>query len=119
MNNKKFRAFTASALSAALLCTAAANPIAAVPAVNSGNLTTAYAADSQVVFSTDFEDGDVSKFSKRGDSDTSVIEAIEDAKAPSGSKVMSVTGRKESWNGPSLSVDGVLEPGVKYDISVV
>ena len=118
MNNKKFRALTASALSAALLCTAAANPIFAVPAVNSGSLSTAYAADSDIVFSTDFEDGDASKFSKRGDSDTSVIKVIEDDKAPSGSKVMSITGRDQSWNGPSLALEGVLEPNVKYDISV-
>ncbi|WP_298530297.1 endo-1,4-beta-xylanase [uncultured Ruminococcus sp.] len=118
MNNKKFRALTASALSAALLCTAAANPIFAVPAVNSGSLSTAYAADSDIVFSTDFEDGDASKFSKRGDSDTSVIKVIEDDKAPSGNKVMSITGRDQSWNGPSLALEGVLEPNVKYDISV-
>ena len=117
MRGKKFRALTAGALSAAVLCTAAANPVFAVPAVDN-KIGTVSAADEDVVFFTDFEDGDVSMFSKRGDSDTSVIKAIDDDKAPSGSKVMSVSGRDQSWNGPSMGLKGVLEPGVKYDISV-
>ena len=101
---------SACALCAAIACTA-------VPG-------TAFAADtgakanSSAVFSTDFEDGNSSMFSKRGDSDTSVIKVIEDSNAPSGKKVMSITGRNQSWNGPSLSVKGILEPDVKYDISV-
>lgn len=109
MKHNPFNALTAAALTAAMV-------LSSFPATES---TTADAADSEdVIFSTDFEDGDVSKFSKRGDEDTSVIEAIEDSKAPSGSKVMSISGRDQSWNGPSLSVEGLLEPNVKYTLSV-
>ena len=43
------------------------------------------------VYATDFEDGDVSAFSKRGDTDTSVLGTAEDADAPSGKTVMTVT----------------------------
>ena len=109
MKHNPFNALTAAALTAAMV-------LSSFPVTES---TTADAADAEdVIFSTDFEDGDVSKFSKRGDEDTSVIEAIEDSKAPSGSKVMSISGRDQSWNGPSLSVEGLLEPNVKYTLSV-
>ena len=92
----------------------AAMTLSSLPTV----LPQAVAADTaEVVYATDFEDGDVSKFSKRGDNDTSVIKAIEDKDAPSGSKVMSVSGRDQSWNGPSLAVSGLLEPNVKYVVS--
>ena len=66
-----------------------------------GIVTVAEDADG-VIYSSDFEDGDTSKFSKRGDRDTSVIEVSDDDTAPSGSKVMSVTGRSSGWNGPSF-----------------
>ncbi|ADU21885.1 MULTISPECIES: endo-1,4-beta-xylanase [Ruminococcus] len=83
-----------------------------------GAAFTATAESASPAFSTDFEDGNVSMFSKRGDSDTSVIKVVEDSAAPSGSKVMSVTGRSKSWNGPSIALEGILEPYVKYDITV-
>ena len=70
-----------------------------------------------IIYSSDFEDGDTSKFSKRGDRDTSVIEVSDDASAPSGSKVMSVTGRSSGWNGPSFDCSSNLEPNVKYVVS--
>ncbi|SEL14292.1 endo-1,4-beta-xylanase [Ruminococcus sp. YRD2003] len=109
MKHNPFNALTAAALTAAMT-------LSSLPA---SEALVADAADTEgVVFSTDFEDGDVSRFSKRGDNDTSVIEAIEDDKAPSGSKVMSVSGRDQSWNGPSLAAEGLLEPNVKYNVSV-
>ena len=101
---------SACALCATIACTAVPGTAFAA--------NTGAKANSSAVFSTDFEDGNSSMFSKRGDSDTSVIKVIEDSNAPSGKKVMSVTGRDQSWNGPSLSVKGILEPDVKYDISV-
>ena len=63
---------------------------------------------------TDFEDGDVKAFSKRGDDDTSVIESCtEDAHG--GTTCMSVTGRSEGWNGPSVSLESLgCKPGVQY-----
>lgn len=75
-----------------------------------GEITTIYA--------TDFEDGDVSAFSKRGDTDTSVIGTAEDPDAPSGTTVMSITERSNGWNGPQFSVSDNCEPGVKYTASV-
>ncbi len=109
MKHNPFNALTAAALAAAMTLSSFPASEAAI----------ADAADTEeVVFATDFEDGDASKFSKRGDNDTSIIEVIEDDKAPSGSKVMSISGRDQSWNGPSLSVEGLLEPNVKYVLSV-
>ena len=109
MIHKSINALTAAALSAAML-------LSSVPAAEGE--TKADAADAEgVVYSTDFEDGDVSKLSKRGDEDTSVIEAVEDTDAPSGSKVMSITERSNGWNGPSLAAAGFLEPNVKYVVT--
>lgn len=71
------------------------------------------AADGDILV-TDFEDGDVSAFAKRGDNDTSVIAAsTEDAH--SGTTSMAITERSEGWNGPSLALESVgCEPGVSY-----
>ena len=104
------------AVCAAMTCSAVPSTVFTVNADTS--TTVKLAASSDAAFSTDFEDGDASMFSKRGDSDTSVIKVVEDSAAPSGSKVMSVTGRSKNWNGPSLAVEGILEPYVKYDITV-
>lgn len=72
-----------------------------------------YAADGDILV-TDFEDGDVSGFSKRGDTDTSVIEATTED-AHSGKTCMAVTERSEGWNGPSVSLAAAgCEPGVQY-----
>ena len=63
---------------------------------------------------TDFEDGDVKAFSKRGDEDTSVIAACTDD-AHDGKTCMSVTERSEGWNGPSVSLESLgCKPGVQY-----
>lgn len=63
---------------------------------------------------TDFEDGDVKAFSKRGDDDTSVIESCSED-AHDGKGCMSVTGRSEGWNGPSVSLESIgCEAGVQY-----
>lgn len=72
-----------------------------------------YAADSDIVV-TGFEDKDVSMFSKRGNDDTSVIEACTDD-PHSGDVCMSVTERSQGWNGPSISLEAIgCEPGVQY-----
>ena len=104
------------AVCAAMSCSAVPGTLFATAADTS--ITVNAAASNDAAFSTDFEDGDASMFSKRGDSDTSVIKVVEDSAAPSGSKVMSVTGRSKSWNGPSIALEGILEPYVKYDITV-
>ena len=82
-------------------------PISAVPS----------AADSDAVLVTDFEDGDVSAFSKRGDTDTSVIAASTEG-AHSGTTCMAVTERSNGWNGPSVSLAALgCEPGVQYTVT--
>lgn len=71
------------------------------------------AADGDILV-TDFEDGDVSGFSKRGDTDTSVIAATTED-AHSGKTCMAVTERSAGWNGPSISLAAAgCEPGVQY-----
>lgn len=73
----------------------------------------ASAAEGDILV-TGFEDGDVSAFSKRGDTDTSVI-GTTDEDPHSGKLCMSVTERSNGWNGPSLSMDAVgCEAGVQY-----
>lgn len=72
-----------------------------------------FAADGDILV-TGFEDGDVSAFSKRGDTDTSEISATTE-EAHSGDQCMAVTGRSNGWNGPSLSLTAAgCEPGVQY-----
>ncbi|SDA13419.1 endo-1,4-beta-xylanase [Ruminococcus sp. YE71] len=122
MRGKLLKKVSACALCAALTCSSLPSAVYAVTADTNANVKFAssakFASSGSGAFSTDFEDGDVSMFSKRGDSDTSVIKAVTDDNAPSGKTVMSVSGRSKSWNGPSFALNGVLEPNVKYDISV-
>ncbi|MBQ8921087.1 MAG: endo-1,4-beta-xylanase [Oscillospiraceae bacterium] len=99
------RIFKAGAALMSLVLAAQGIPLAAAPTS---------AADSDAILVTDFEDGDVSAFSKRGDTDTSVIAAsTEDAH--SGTTCMAVTERSNGWNGPSVSLSALgCEPGVQY-----
>lgn len=87
-------------------CTAAAFP--AIPA----DAEVVEAARS--IYETDFEDGDVSQFSKRGDTDTSVI----GTDTEDGNTYMSITERSNGWNGPQLRLDDICEPGVRYTVSL-
>lgn len=71
----------------------------------------------EVVFSTDFEDGDVSAFSKRGDRDTTVlVDSTEQHN--SGTHSMKLTKQSSSWNGPSLAVSKYCEPNKLYTIQL-
>lgn len=75
------------------------------------------AADSDILFSTGFEDGEgLDKFSKRGDTDTSVL-SVSDEVSYSGSSSMCVSERSESWNGPQFKLDDEYEAGVEYLVS--
>lgn len=73
-------------------------------------------ADSKVVYSFDFEDGDVSLFTNRGGDDTTEISASTDD-AASGDTALLASGRSESWNGPAFRLDDKLEPYTEYYIS--
>ncbi len=97
-------------------CTfAAAMALSAMP--------TACAADSEensakgkTVYSFDFEDGDVSAFTNRGDNDTTVISTTDESSV-SGSKSLLASGRSKEWNGPAFQLDDKLEPYTEYYIS--
>ncbi len=85
-----------------------------------GTAPAVYAADgdaeSKVVYSFDFEDGDVSLFTNRGGDDTTEISASTDDSA-SGKTALLASGRSESWNGPAFRLDDKLEPFTEYYIS--
>ena len=103
--NKRNWIRTAAAVTA-LCCTASTLP--AIPT------DAEIVEEAKVIFETDFEDGDVSKFSPRGENDTSVIKA---EKGEDGT-YMSITGRSEGWNGPQIKLDDICEPGVRYAVSL-
>ncbi|MBQ3915233.1 MAG: endo-1,4-beta-xylanase [Ruminococcus sp.] len=94
---------------AATLCAAMAMP--AFPAVCAAD-----ADADEIVYSSDFEDGDVSAWTKRGDSDTTVLSAS-DTYAVSGSYSLCAGERSKSWNGPAFRLDDKIEPGVAVLIS--
>jgi len=94
----------------------AAAAVSAVLAMQSLPLVgTIHAADAgKEILVTGFEDDGASKFTKRGDDDTSVIEKSTE-KPHSGDACMSVTGRSEGWNGPALVLSDLgCEPGIRY-----
>ena len=101
MKGNLLKRLSACALCITMACSAVPFTAYSVSAATSSSSS----ASGNAAFSTDFEDGDCSMFSKRGDSDTSVIKVIEDSKAPSGKKVMAVTGRDQSWGRRHTSED--------------
>jgi len=94
---------------AAVMGTACA--IAAIPVQMAG---AADAAESTVLYATDFEDGVVEHFTGRGG--VEVLEASKDA-AFGGEMGMCVSGREESWNGPQFPISEFCEPNTEYLIS--
>ena len=81
-----------------------------------GIVTVAEESSDDIVYSTDFEDGDASAFTKRGDTDTTVLSVNED-NAVSGTKALCASERSKSWNGPSFRLDDKVEPGVAVLVS--
>ncbi len=73
-------------------------------------------ADAKVIYSTDFEDGDVSAFTNRGENDTTVISSTTDD-AVSGSTALLASGRSKDWNGPAFRLDEKCAPYTEYYIS--
>lgn len=96
---------------------AATSAVLAFGAMPLGITAPVSAADSgKVIFSTDFEDGDVSEFTNRGGDDTTELSASTEY-AVSGSTSLCASGRTESWNGPAFRLDDKCEAGTQYFIS--
>jgi len=73
-------------------------------------------ADTTVIYSSDFEDGDASAWTNRGGNDTTVLSVNED-NAVSGSKALCASGRSKSWNGPAFRLDDKCDAGTVYLVS--
>lgn len=73
-------------------------------------------ADTTVIYSSDFEDGDASAWTNRGGNDTTELSVNED-NAVSGSKALCASGRSKSWNGPAFRLDDKCDAGTVYLVS--
>lgn len=105
MKGNSSKRIFAAVMSAVMLCSAA--PTAGF---------TGTAADSDVVYSSGFEDGDVSAFVNRGADDTTVITTSTEL-AFSGSYSLCASGRSSSWNGPAFRLDDKCKAGTEYLIN--
>ena len=108
MKKKYFKNIIAGTIGAVMMCSS-------VPAVYAED-STATAPAGKIIYSSDFEDGDVSAFTKRNDSDTTVVSASTD-NAVSGTKSLCASGRSKTWNGPAFKLDDICEPGTAYLVS--
>lgn len=91
--------------SAAMLATATAVNLTAVPA--------ATAADAKVIYSTDFE-GDSFDFTRRGEDETLELTTEQ---AHGGSQSLCVSTRAKNWNGPQLALDNLIEANTEYVVN--
>lgn len=105
MKGKNINKVIAGTLSAAMALAAAPVVTAADTAVGGG----------AIIYSSDFEDGDVSAFTNRGGDDTTVLSAEE----IDGNTVLCADGRTKEWNGPAFRLDqeGRCEAGTQYLVS--
>ena len=71
-------------------------------------------AADDVIFSADFEDGKEDGFSRRGEDET--VEVISEG-AHGGDNCLSISTRAESWNGPQVALDDVIEAGTQYIVT--
>ena len=91
--------------SAAILATATAVNLTAVPA--------ATAADAKVIYSTDFE-GDSFDFTRRGEDETLELTTEQ---AHGGSQSLCVSTRAKNWNGRQLALDNLIEANTEYVVN--
>ena len=113
MIKNKCGRFAAGLLSAAILGTAV--PFTGVLTADSGIVS---AAEGDILYSSDFEDGEVGKFTPRMNEGDSVKLNVESGDtAHGGSKYLSCTGREKSWQGITLPAAGLMEPGEEYMVS--
>lgn len=109
MKKKYLKNLIAGTLSVVMVCSTAS-------AVYAEDTATDSTTEGKIVYSSDFEDGDVSAFSARNSGDTTVISAS-DENAVSGKKSLCASGRTKSWNGPALKLDDICEAGKAYLVS--
>ncbi len=114
MAKKMSGKITAGLLSAVMLGVAV--PFAgSLVNTNSGKVT---AAEGTVLYSNDFEDGEVGKFNPRmNEGDSVKLTVTTGDAAHGGSSFLSCTGREKSWQGISLPAEGLMEPGEEYMVS--
>ncbi len=105
MKKKHFNRIAAAALASAMLMSSANAVFAADDS----------AATGKVIFSFDFEDGDVSAFCNRGENDTTELSAADEGGIDG--KYLLASGRSKEWNGPAFRLDDKLEPYTEYYIS--
>ena len=106
MKRKYLKNIIAGTISAVMICSSA-------PAVYAEGSSV---PEGKIIYSSDFEDGDVSAFSNRNANDTTVISASTD-NAVSGTKSLCASGRSKTWNGPAFRLDKICEAGTAYLIS--
>lgn len=109
MKKKHLKNLIAGTLSAVMMCSTAS-------AVYAEDSAAGTASKSNIIYSSDFEDGDVSAFTNRGANDTTVISASED-NAVSGKKSLCASGRSKEWNGPAFRLDDKCKAGTACLIS--
>ena len=73
--------------------------------------------DIKIVFSGDFEDGNISAYSKRSSEDAAAI-AVSEEFAKGGKKSLCASGRSGEKSGPVLKLEGIGEAGKDYCLSV-
>ena len=112
MKGKKTKRLFAAAMSMVMTASAVPMIAAQAPAV----IAAETADTGKVVYSTDFEDGDVSAFSNRGENDTTELSASTDM-AVSGKTSLLASGRSKDWNGPAFRLDEKCEPNTEYYIN--
>ena len=117
MKKSTFKKITAAVIVSAMSCSVVASAVNAAPlTTDMGVLSTQSTSSGTVIYSTDFEDGDVSAFTNRGENDTTELSASTD-NAVSGSTSLLASGRSKDWNGPAFRLDTVCEPNTEYLIS--
>ncbi len=115
MKGKINRKLLAGVMGAAMTLSSVASSAGAVLAAGETGAKAA-SASGAVVYSTDFEDGDISYFSNRGDRDTTELSIATD-EAVSGKSSLYASGRSNTWNGPAFHLDKVCEPNTEYYVS--
>ena len=114
MIKHKLGRFAAGILSAAILTSA----VPFIGSVTDTDESMVFAEEATILYSNDFEDGDVGKFVPRKNEDDSVTLTAENGPdAYKGSGYLSCTERKKSWHGITLPAEGLMEAGEEYMVS--